>query len=76
MIAAKSSVFVRVNVIMASQKKTFRLLKDREKTLARASDVANRIQDVREIERDFDALADEIVEPWNEGAAMIKNVQP
>jgi ubiquinone biosynthesis protein UbiJ len=44
-------------------------LKDREKLLARACEVANRVRDVRAIERDFDALADEILEPWNEASA-------
>lgn len=44
-------------------------LKDREKLLARACDIANRVRDVRKIERDFDALADEIMEPWNEASS-------
>jgi metal-responsive CopG/Arc/MetJ family transcriptional regulator len=44
-------------------------LKDREKLLARACEVANKVRDVRTIERDLDAIPDEIVEPWNETSA-------
>ena len=44
-------------------------LKDREKLLARACEVANKVRAVRTIERDLDAITDEMVEPWNESPA-------
>ena len=44
-------------------------LKEREMQLVRACEVANRIRDVRAIERNFDAIEDEIMEPWNEASS-------
>jgi hypothetical protein len=41
-------------------------LKERDRLLARACDVANRSRTVRAVEREFDALTDELMEPWNE----------
>lgn len=41
-------------------------LREREKMLARAADVANHSRQVRTIERDFDKLETEILEPWDE----------
>ena len=41
-------------------------LKERDGTLARACDVANRSRQVRNVEREFDALPEEIAEPWDE----------
>ena len=41
-------------------------LKDRDRLLARAAEAANRSAPVRAIERDFDKLADEIAEPWDD----------
>jgi hypothetical protein len=44
-------------------------LKDRDRKLAHACDVANRSRHVRKVEREFDALPDETPEPWDEPAA-------
>ncbi len=42
-------------------------LAEREKQLIRACEIVNADPDIREIEREFDALEDEITESW-EGA--------
>jgi hypothetical protein len=39
---------------------------EREKQLIRACEIVNRDPGVREIEAEFDALLDEISEPWDE----------
>jgi hypothetical protein len=39
-------------------------LEERDLALARACDIANQDPDVAEIEHDFDALRDELAEPW------------
>jgi ubiquinone biosynthesis protein UbiJ len=44
-------------------------LKDRDRLLARAAEVANRSRQVREVERELDELADEIAEPWDDAPA-------
>ena len=44
-------------------------LKDRDRLLARAAEVANRSRQVRKIERELDELADEIAEPWDDAPA-------
>lgn len=44
-------------------------LKERDRLLARAAEVANRSRQVREIERDMDELTDEIAEPWDDTSA-------
>lgn len=41
-------------------------LKERDQMLARACDVANRSRQVRVVEREFEALPEEIAEPWDE----------
>jgi hypothetical protein len=41
-------------------------LAEREKRLIRACKIANQDPKVREIEREFDALTDEIAEPWDD----------
>jgi metal-responsive CopG/Arc/MetJ family transcriptional regulator len=41
-------------------------LKERDRLLARACEIANRTRAARNLEREFDALADEIMEPWDE----------
>lgn len=41
-------------------------LKERDRVLARAAEVANRSRSVRRIEREFDALRDELAEPWDD----------
>ena len=41
-------------------------LKERDRLLARACEIANRNRPARIVEREFDALADEILEPWDE----------
>ena len=43
-----------------------RKLADRERQLIRACQAANRDADVARIEREFDALGDEIQEPWTD----------
>ena len=40
-------------------------LQHRDRELAHACDVANRSRQVRDVERDFEALPDETTEPWN-----------
>jgi len=44
-------------------------LRERDRMLARAADAANRSAQVRAIERDFDKLADEMAEPWDDAPA-------
>ncbi len=39
-------------------------LKERDAALIRACEVANRDLDVAEIEKEFDAIGDEMAEPW------------
>ena len=41
-------------------------LAEREKRLIRACEIVNRDPGVREIEGEFDALQDEIIEPWED----------
>jgi len=41
-------------------------LKVRDKMLNRACDIANGSRQVRALEREFDALPDDLMEPWNE----------
>jgi hypothetical protein len=41
-------------------------LAEREKRLILACEIANQDPDVREIERDFDALTDAMPEPWED----------
>jgi hypothetical protein len=43
-----------------------RSLKDRHEELAHACDVANQDRDVLLIEQEFDAIAGDIAEPWND----------
>jgi hypothetical protein len=43
-------------------------LKERDRQLAHACDVANRSRAARAVERDFDVLTDEIAGPWDEEA--------
>ena len=43
-------------------------LKERDRLLARAAEVANRSREVRTIEREFDQLDDVVAEPWGEPA--------
>ena len=40
-------------------------LKERDRLLVRACEIANRSRQMRKIEREFDALADEVMEPWD-----------
>ena len=44
-------------------------LRERDRLLARAAEIANRSRAVRNIEEEFDALRDEIVEPWDDTSA-------
>jgi ubiquinone biosynthesis protein UbiJ len=44
-------------------------LKERDRLLARACEVANRSSQARTVERELDALADEIMEPWDESSS-------
>jgi len=44
-------------------------LAQREKHLIRACEIVNQDREVKEIEREFDALTDEISEPWENGSA-------
>jgi ubiquinone biosynthesis protein UbiJ len=41
-------------------------LRERDKMLARAADVANRSRQVRAIEQEFERLENEPVEPWDD----------
>jgi metal-responsive CopG/Arc/MetJ family transcriptional regulator len=42
-------------------------LAEREKRLIRACEIVNADSDIKEIEKEFDALEDEITEPWEDG---------
>jgi hypothetical protein len=42
-------------------------LAEREKRLIRACEIVNADPDIKEIEKEFDALRDEITEPWEDG---------
>lgn len=44
-------------------------LRERDRLLARAAEVANRSRAVRSIEQEFDALEDELAEPWDDAAS-------
>jgi NAD(P)-dependent dehydrogenase (short-subunit alcohol dehydrogenase family) len=44
-------------------------LKAEESALARACDLANASEDIRELEQEFDAVSAEIAEPWNDAPA-------
>jgi hypothetical protein len=44
-------------------------LAEREKRLILACEIANQDPEVREIEREFDALTDAMPEPWEDAAA-------
>jgi hypothetical protein len=41
-------------------------LRRAEKRLIRACEIANQDHEIGEIEKDFDALGDEILEPWED----------
>ena len=41
-------------------------LAEREKRLIRACDIVNEDPEIRKIEKEFDALTDEITEPWED----------
>jgi ubiquinone biosynthesis protein UbiJ len=43
-------------------------LKERDRLLARAAEVANRSREVRTIEREFDQLDVVVAEPWDDAA--------
>lgn len=45
-------------------------LKERDRLLARACEIANRSRQARAVEREWDTLADEIQEPWNESSSQ------
>ena len=44
-------------------------LQERDRLLARAAEAANRSRQVRNIEREFDGLEDQLAEPWDDTAA-------
>jgi hypothetical protein len=44
-------------------------LAEREKRLIRACEIANQDPELKEIEKEFDALTDEIPEPWQDAPA-------
>ncbi len=44
-------------------------LAERERRLIRACEIANQDPELREIEQEFDALTDEIAEPWEDAPA-------
>jgi len=44
-------------------------LKERDRLLARACEVANRSPQARTIERELGALTDEMTEPWDESSS-------
>jgi ubiquinone biosynthesis protein UbiJ len=44
-------------------------LRERDRLLARAAEVANRSGEVRKIEQEFDQLDDVVAEPWDDPAA-------
>jgi hypothetical protein len=41
-------------------------LKERDRMVARACEIANRSRQARTIEQELDALADPVMEPWDE----------
>jgi metal-responsive CopG/Arc/MetJ family transcriptional regulator len=41
-------------------------LRARDRLLRRAADIANRSGAVRRVEREMDALSDDLMEPWND----------
>lgn len=43
-----------------------RQLQERDRSLARAAEIANRSRNVRALERELDALPDSIAEPWDD----------
>lgn len=43
-------------------------LRERDRLLACAAEVANRSRAVRTLEREMDALGDELTEPWDDAA--------
>ena len=45
-------------------------LQERDRILACACDLANRSRQVRNVEREFEALPEEIAEPWDEPARV------
>ncbi len=46
-----------------------RQLRERDRLLARAAEVANRSRSVKAVERELDALGDEVAEPWDDTPA-------
>ncbi len=44
-------------------------LRERDKVLARAAEIANRSRAVRKLEREMDSLSDTITEPWDDALA-------
>ena len=44
-------------------------LNEREQMLARACQIVNRSPTIRAVERDWDALTDEILEPWDDATS-------
>lgn len=44
-------------------------LKERERILARACEIANRNRQARTIEQELDALANPVMEPWDESSS-------
>lgn len=44
-------------------------LKERDRVLARAAEVANRSRGAKRVERELQALPDEITEPWDDAPA-------
>jgi hypothetical protein len=44
-------------------------LKERDRLLARACELANRSRPARALERELDALTDEMMEPWDESSS-------
>lgn len=46
-------------------------LRERERALARAAEVTNRSREVRAIEKEFDNLGTEILEPWDEAPSKL-----
>ncbi len=44
-------------------------LQARDQLLARACEIANRSRQIQKLERELDALSDEILEPWDEPAS-------
>ena len=44
-------------------------LKERDRIVARACEIANRSRQARTIEQELDALADPVMEPWDESSS-------